>query len=64
MYEVASGQIINVDKLEVSYGQNVSDHLKYVFKESFGFKAVETHDCYLDLPPFIKRSKKMVFKAI
>ena len=63
-YEAASGQVVNVDKSEVSYSRNVSENMKNMLQQSLGFKAVETHDRYLGLPTFIGRSKKNVFQTI
>ena len=64
IYEAASGQVVNVDKSEVSYSRNVSEHMKNELQQSLGFKAVETHDHYLGLPTFIGRSKKIVFQNV
>jgi len=36
-YEAASGQVVNVDKSEVSYSRNVSDNTKHMLQQSLGF---------------------------
>jgi len=63
-YEAASGQVVNVDKSEVSYSRNVSENMRNILQQSYGYKAVETHDRYLGLPAFIGRSKKIVFQNV
>jgi len=63
-YEAASGQVVNVDKSEVSYSRNVSENMPNMLQQRFGFKAVETHDPYLGLPTYIGRSKKAVFHNV
>jgi len=64
IYETASGQVVNVDKSEVSYSRNVGEHTQHELQQRLGFKAVETHDRYLGLPTFIGRSKKIVFQNV
>ena len=46
IYEAASGEMVNVDKLKVSYSQNVSDNMQHMLQRRLGFKAVKTHVCY------------------
>ena len=56
--------MVNLDKSEVSFGQNVSDQLCNMLRGSLGFKAVETHTSYLGLPTYIGRNQKAVFSTI
>jgi len=63
-YEAASGQVVNVDKSKVLYSRNVSENMRSMLQQSFGFKAVETYDRYLGFPTFIGRSKKTVFQNV
>lgn len=63
-YELASGQVINVDKSEVSFGRNVPEQTKNMLLGRLSFKAIETYDRYLGLPTYIGRSKKIVFSSI
>jgi len=55
IYTAASGQVVNVDKSEVSYSRNVGENMRNMLQQRLGFKAVETHDRYLGLPTFIGR---------
>ena len=64
IYKATSGQVVNVDKSEVSYSRNVSENMKNALQQSLGFNAVETHEHYLGLPTFVGRSKKAVFLSI
>lgn len=52
-HELASGQAINVDKSEVSFGRNVTEPVKNMLLGRLSFKAVETHERYLGLPTYI-----------
>ena len=62
-YEAASGQMVNLDKFEVSYSRNVSDNTRNMLREKLGFKEVETHQRYLGLPTYVGRSKKGFYSA-
>jgi len=64
LYEQGSGQIVNLDKCEVSFSRNVGEQSRNILQRSLGFKAVETHNRYLGLPTFIGRSKKAIFQGI
>lgn len=46
IYEAASGQMVNVDKSEVSYSRNVSDNMQHMLQQRLGFKAFKTDVCY------------------
>ena len=63
-YDVASGQVVNLDKSEVSCSRNVSNRMRQTLQERLGFKESKTHNRYLGLPTFIGRSKKMVFQGV
>jgi len=60
-YQSASGQLINLDKSEISFSRNVPDDRKILFQGWMQIKAVECHSKYLGLPAFVCRSKKQVF---
>ncbi|XP_021861830.1 uncharacterized protein [Spinacia oleracea] len=63
-YELASGQKINLEKLEVSFSRDVSTNLQNMHQSRLTFAAVEGHDRYLGLPTYMGRSKKIVFQMI
>ncbi|XP_057419184.1 uncharacterized mitochondrial protein AtMg00310-like [Lotus japonicus] len=63
-YERASGQLVNLDKSEVMFSQNVPDNQKVMIRERMCVKAVATHDKYLGLPTIIGKSKKQVFERV
>ena len=63
-YQPASGQLINLDKSEISFSRNVPDDRKILFQGWMQIKAVECHSKYLGLPGFVGRSKKQVFNFV
>lgn len=63
-YEGASGQRINLDKMEITVSSNVSQEKKMDLSRCLGVKAVETHTKYLGLPTLIGKSKRQVFTRI
>jgi len=63
-YQPASGQLINLDKSEISFSRNVPDDRKILFQGWMQIKAVECHSKYLGLPAFVGRSKKQVFNFV
>ena len=64
LYELASGQKINVEKSEVSFSRNVSAESQNMLLSKLNFQTVVDHDRYLGLPTFVGRSKKIVFQSI
>lgn len=63
-YEQASGQLVNLDKSEVNFSQNVSENRKNMIRDRMGVKAVEVQEKYLGLPTIIGRSKKQIFAKV
>jgi hypothetical protein len=49
-YQIASGQMVNLDKSEVSFSQNVRIEDKDLIRNRMGVKTVDTHSKYLGLP--------------
>ena len=64
VYELASGQKINLEKSEVSFSRNVSTESQNMLLSKLNFQAVADHGKYLGLPTFVGRSKKTVFQTI
>jgi ribonuclease HI len=64
LYQDSSGQLVNLDKSEISYSRNVPNEKKIEFQRWIPFKAVETQSKYLGLPSYVGRSKKQVFDFI
>ena len=64
VYELASGQKINLDKSEVSFSRNVCTDSQNMLLSKLNFRAVLDHGKYLGLPTFVGRSKKVVFQVI
>ncbi|XP_057432075.1 uncharacterized protein LOC130724818 [Lotus japonicus] len=64
LYEQTSGQLVNMDKSEISFSRNVISTVKVLIQERMGVKAVEIHDKYLGLPTVIGRSKKAIFARV
>lgn len=64
IYQSASGQLINLDKSEISFSRNVPDDRKIMFQGWMQIKAVESHSKYLGLPTFVGRSKHQVFNFV
>jgi hypothetical protein len=60
-YQQASGQLVNLDKSEVSFSQNVLDVDKIMIRNRMDVKTVDTHSKYLGLPVVFGRSKKVIF---
>lgn len=57
-YESASGQRINLEKIEITCSSNIKQERKDELAACLGVKAVEQHPKYLGLPTLIGRSKK------
>ncbi|GJT53353.1 ribonuclease H [Tanacetum coccineum] len=60
----SSGQIINYEKLEVSFSANVEPHVRTHIIESLEVREVTVQSKYLGFPSVIDESKKVVFRAI
>ncbi|CAJ2638124.1 unnamed protein product [Trifolium pratense] len=63
-YQKASGQVVNLDKSEVSFSQNVRNEDKDMIRNRMGVKTVDTHSKYLGLPVVFGRSKKIIFSFV
>ena len=64
MYELASGQKINIDKSSIFFSPNTSQELKDEIINILGSMQDLNHENYLGLPSIIGRSKKLVFEKI
>lgn len=60
-YQRASGQIVNLDKSEASFSQNVQSNDKDIICEMIGIKAVVAQSRYIGFPIPFRRSKKVIF---
>ena len=63
-YSLASGQRVNYEKSEMSFGSKVNDERLVELAGFFGIRVVECHDKYLGLPIFVVRCKKDPFQFI
>lgn len=63
-YEVASGQKINYDKSEVSFGRGVSAEQREELMEVLHMRQVDKPEKYHGIPTIVGRSKKAVFGAL
>lgn len=55
-YETASGQLINLDKTEITLCSNIPNERRKELSQCLGVKEVEKHEKYLGLPTLIARS--------
>lgn len=60
-YQESSGQMVNLDKSEASFSQNMLERDKVLIRNRMGVKTVEAHSRYLELPAVFGRSKKTIF---
>ncbi|WJX27814.1 hypothetical protein P8452_16597 [Trifolium repens] len=63
-YQNASGQVVNLDKSEASFSQNVPIIDKNSICNMMGVKAVEAQSRYLGFPIPFGRSKKVIFSFV
>ena len=63
-YQQASGQLVNLDKSEISFSRNTPTDRQNLLQGWMNVKAVENHSKYLGLPTFVGRSKRQVFDFI
>lgn len=64
IYERASGQKVNFDKIEISFSKGVPLSRRQIIRELFGVNEVERHSKYLRLPTIIGKSKKTIFSGL
>lgn len=64
LYEAASGQKINLEKLEMTMSKKVNEQVNIIIRDRLGVSEVEQHKKYLGLPTLIGKSKKKVFGII
>ncbi|CAL1356041.1 unnamed protein product [Linum trigynum] len=60
-YQTESGQMVSLEKSEVTFGSNVKMHQRLMVSSTLGMKVVEKHDKYLGLVTQVGRSKKELF---
>lgn len=63
-YEGASGEKVNMDKLELFASGNIYENTKNDRGRQFGARTVEGYSKYLGLPTLIGRSKRQVFQVV
>ncbi|XP_058783487.1 uncharacterized mitochondrial protein AtMg00310-like [Vicia villosa] len=63
-YQDSSGQMVNLDKSEASFSQNVAESEKNLIRNKMGVKTIEAHTKYPGLPVLFGRSKKVVFSQV
>ncbi|XP_058756923.1 uncharacterized protein LOC131630149 [Vicia villosa] len=56
--------MVNLDKSEVSFSQNVREEDKGMIRSMMGVKTVANHSRYLGLPMIFGRSKKEIFSLV
>lgn len=64
MYEGASGQRINLDKIEITVSPNVPENIKEELRIILKVRAVDQHHKYLGLPTLIGKRKIQIFIGI
>lgn len=63
-YKRASGQKVNIQKLEVAFSKNVSHNSRLEILQVLQMREVDRHEKYTGLPTIIGRSKKTVFVGL
>jgi len=63
-YQLASGQVVNLDKSEASFSRNVLKEEKEMICNKMNVKTVMSHTRYLGLPVVFGRSKKEIFSFV
>ncbi|XP_062118679.1 uncharacterized protein LOC133832335 [Humulus lupulus] len=64
VYSRASGQLINLEKSDVSFGKCVSLEDQKKLAELLRVNLVTVHGKYLGLPSFVGRNKREVFECV
>ena len=60
-YEVASGQLVNMNKTTLFFSRNTPEEVQQEIKVSFGVSAFTHYEKYIGLPSFVGRQKKACF---
>ncbi|XP_058741794.1 uncharacterized mitochondrial protein AtMg00310-like [Vicia villosa] len=63
-YQRSLGQLVNLDKSEVSFSRNISEADAQMIRLRMGVKTVENHSKYLGLLVVFGRSKKDIFAMV
>ncbi|PNY16580.1 ribonuclease H, partial [Trifolium pratense] len=63
-YQTASGQLVSLEKSEVSFSRNLPTIEKNMICNKIDVKAVTNHSKYLGLPVIFGRSKKEIFASV
>lgn len=63
-YHHSSEQVVNLDKSEVSFSQNMCNEVKYMIHNRMGVKNVTSHSKYLRFPVVFGRYKKEIFSFV
>lgn len=64
IYEVASGQKVNLDKSDISFSGSLPNDLKDNLAHRLGVRRVEKHGLYLGIPSSIGKNKKEIFQML
>ncbi|KAK3197915.1 hypothetical protein Dsin_021330 [Dipteronia sinensis] len=64
VYERGSGQIVNLQKSNITFSPNVCREIITNIQAVFGVGDANTHDKYLGLPTLVGRNKKKTFNEI
>lgn len=64
IYQESSGQVVNLDKSEASFTQNMCDDVKELICNRMQVKTLMRHAKYLGLPVIFGRSKKEIFGMV
>lgn len=63
-HELASGQVINLQKLEIFFSGNVSASMKEAISNCLGMTQPLNHGHYLGLPSLVGHNKRQVFSLL
>ena len=64
VYEAASGQMVNKDKITLFFSKNTDEESQEVIKQSLGVPAIQHYEKYLGLPSFVGKNKKACFTLV
>lgn len=64
LYELSSGQKVNLEKTIVSFSRGVPLRRRGELTAELGVRGVDVHDLYLGLPTTVGRSKKVITKGV